>query len=249
MRGRKAYPYSFGADGVDHRLRNLEQEAHSILDGTAVRIGAVIAAVAQKLVDEVAVGRVNLGPSKPAAIALRAADAYACTYVGISSSVSARGIAYGTRPAGVNTSPSIVMADAETHFFARWQEARMRGATGVPELRKNAPTGRVDAVRDCAPRHHLFIAVDARPPRPPFPLGSTCVASVMSSPPGARYAWYSAVDAETRPSTSARTRVRGAMTMRFGMSWAPIRAEVTSADTSDIGDPMMVMYLRISTLI
>jgi len=48
------------ADRAGHGLHHLEQETHAVLDGAAVGVAAVVDAVAQELVDEVAVGAVHL---------------------------------------------------------------------------------------------------------------------------------------------------------------------------------------------
>ena len=52
---------NFGSDRIDH----LEQEARAILDAAAVSVGALVGAVAQELIDQIAVGAMHLDAIEP----------------------------------------------------------------------------------------------------------------------------------------------------------------------------------------
>lgn len=58
--GAQADARAVGADGVDHGAGDFEREARAVLDAAAVRVGAHVADVLRELVDQVAVGRVDL---------------------------------------------------------------------------------------------------------------------------------------------------------------------------------------------
>jgi hypothetical protein len=70
---RNAHSSAFGADGGTDGIDDFHQEPTAILDVTAVAVRAFIGLVAQKLIDQIAVGGMHLHAVEPAAEALRAA--------------------------------------------------------------------------------------------------------------------------------------------------------------------------------
>ena len=58
--GRQAHAGALRPGDLGHRLGDLAQQPHAVLDRAAVRVGAVVGAVAQEFVDQVAVRRVDL---------------------------------------------------------------------------------------------------------------------------------------------------------------------------------------------
>ena len=58
--GRQPDADAVGAPDAGHRLDHLDQEARAVLDAAAVVVGALVGAVAQELVEQVAVGAVDL---------------------------------------------------------------------------------------------------------------------------------------------------------------------------------------------
>src|SRR5271167_501206 len=60
--GREPHADAIGAPDVDGSLRDLQEKAHAVLDSAAIAVGAQIAARLQKLLDQVAVGAMDLDP-------------------------------------------------------------------------------------------------------------------------------------------------------------------------------------------
>ena len=71
--GRDAHSDTVAAPHRNQRLHHSKQEAGPIFDATTVGIGALVDAVLQKLIRQVAVTRVSSTPSKPADFARSAA--------------------------------------------------------------------------------------------------------------------------------------------------------------------------------
>ena len=59
LTGDSRMPTRASPPDVDHRLSDLEREADAVLDRAAVGVGALVGAVAQELVDQIAVGGVD----------------------------------------------------------------------------------------------------------------------------------------------------------------------------------------------
>src|SRR5215510_4760869 len=52
---RDAQTRTHGANGSSHRVDDLEQEPHTVLDAASISVGALVGAVAQELIDQIAV--------------------------------------------------------------------------------------------------------------------------------------------------------------------------------------------------
>src|SRR5262249_24043850 len=57
---RDAQTRTHGANGSSHRVDDLEQEPHTVLDAASISVGALVGAVAQKLVDQISVRAMHL---------------------------------------------------------------------------------------------------------------------------------------------------------------------------------------------
>jgi hypothetical protein len=62
--GREAYAHPRHTPDAGYRFGNLQQKADAVLERPAVGIGAPVRSAAQELVEQVAVGGVNLDPAK-----------------------------------------------------------------------------------------------------------------------------------------------------------------------------------------
>ena len=103
------------ADGGSDRVDHFEQEARAVLDAAAVSVGALVGAVAQELIDQIAIGAVHLDAVEPCGDrVLRGACAYWLTMPGISASSNARGFGIGSKPLAVKACPLGWSADGAT---------------------------------------------------------------------------------------------------------------------------------------
>jgi hypothetical protein len=58
--GRQPHADAVGAPDLDHGLRHFHQEARAVLDRAAILVGAQVGVRLQELLDQIAVGAVNL---------------------------------------------------------------------------------------------------------------------------------------------------------------------------------------------
>jgi hypothetical protein len=70
--GRQPHADAVGAPFADHRFGRFGEKAHAVRNAVAVTIGSAVGAVAQKLVDEIAIGAVQFDAVEAGVQALRA---------------------------------------------------------------------------------------------------------------------------------------------------------------------------------
>ena len=145
------------ADGVD----NLYQEPTAILDAAAVAVRAFVGLIAQELIDQIAVGGVDLHAVKPGrhgvsrrlSILLDDAGNFGCferaRRGGRLKAFCREGLSLGPYGGG-----------RDRRAAARL-EGRVRDPPNVPELEHDAPPGDVDRFRHAFPTFDLLGAVDS----------------------------------------------------------------------------------------
>ena len=158
---RQAHADAAAAPHLAHRLEHLEQQAGAVLARAAVGAAALVAAVTQELVEQVAVGAVHLH-------AVEAGGA---------------GVLGGAREAGDDGRQLVVVQlarhhvgllalgrvhlvagdreRARRHRLAAVVEQRVAGAAAVPDLQHDAPAGGMHRVGDLLPAGDLGLGVDA----------------------------------------------------------------------------------------
>src|SRR5262245_24961623 len=57
---RDAQARTLGANGSSHRVDDLEQEPHAVLDAASISVGALVGAVAQELIDQISIRAMHL---------------------------------------------------------------------------------------------------------------------------------------------------------------------------------------------
>ena len=149
------------APDLDRRVDDLQQQPHAVLDRAAVGVGALIAAVLQELVDQVAVGRVDLhaveagAPGVLGALAVGGDDAGQLVqgqrtrrHVGALRAHQAD-LAGRRDRAGRDRKPAL-------------EKDRVGDAADMPELRDDAPAGGMHRLGHAAPALDLRLAPQPR---------------------------------------------------------------------------------------
>ena len=150
------------ADLARHRLRHLIQKARAVFDAAAVFILAPVAGVLEKLIDQVAVGTVDLhavesgvhGVARGAAIVLddrgNLVEAQRPGLGDVSESAFDEGLGVGTD------------RGRRHRHLALGQQAQVRDAAHVPQLEHHASAGGMHCVRDLAPAGDLLRRMNSR---------------------------------------------------------------------------------------
>ena len=159
---RQPHARAAAANGTSHRLRHFQQQPAAVGDAAAVSVAAVVDAVAQELVDQVAVGGVDLDAVETGrdgiARSLRIVGHHACDFFA------------GQRArwrAGCKTARDIGLAvgrpgGAAHRRLAIGQQRHVRDAAHVPQLHHDAAALGVHVIGDAAPAGDLPGTVDAR---------------------------------------------------------------------------------------
>ncbi|MNS79694.1 hypothetical protein D3C72_1133550 [compost metagenome] len=164
--GRQADAGLAAADGVDHGARGLEQQARAVLDGAAVVVGALVAAVFQELVEQVAVGAVQLH-----AVEARGLDGVACGRgIGVDDA-GQLGRVERARLRGFDKSQHAVLDEhglglggdgrGRDGLAATGLQFGVRDAAHVPQLHDDLAALGVHGVGHALPAFELFGAVEA----------------------------------------------------------------------------------------
>ena len=160
--GAQTHPGTAGTDLVAHRPEHFQQQAGTVGNAAAVRTAAVVDAVAQKLLEQIGVGGVNLDTVETG---LDGA-AGSVTVVGhhCGELVVAQGAGGGNRyeaVAGVGLGVGDPVGGGHGRRSVGQQRA-MGNAAHVPELDDDASAGSVHRVGDRTPGGDLLRRVDAR---------------------------------------------------------------------------------------
>ncbi len=234
--GRKADANALAAaPDLGYGFRYLDDDAGAVLEGAAVAVGTQVGFVGEELLQQIAVGGMNLDAVEAGVLGeLRAACAYSPTMRGISSVSSARGVTSGLKPSLVKACPVGKTALGATGSGAARLKIGMRDAAHVPELQENVPALLVHGVGGEPPG--LDVAVRENPRRQDIALGFLAdVGGFRNDEPGrsalARSRWPAA-----RRRCLRRRRASGSavpLTMRLvrvsGPSWTGPNRSVVSA--------------------
>jgi hypothetical protein len=99
--------------------QHLEQQPRAVLDAAAVVVGALVGAVRQELVEQIAVGAVHLDAVEAGGRRFSAARRNSARCPGISPAASARGAGIGFRPSAVKVcTPRGAIAEGATGGLA-----------------------------------------------------------------------------------------------------------------------------------
>ena len=162
--GQRRQPHAdtVGAPDAGHRRHHLQREAGPVLDGAAVGIGAVVGAVAQELLQQVAVGGMHfhaveagrLGTQRGLAIVLDQPRDL----------VGAQGARHGRRLEAVlgEDAAAGLQGRRRDRRGAAFLQAGVRHAAHMPQLQHDLAAGGVHGVGHVAPRGHVVVGVDAR---------------------------------------------------------------------------------------
>lgn len=131
---RQAHAGALGADFIGNRLHHLGKQAGAVFDIATVGVGALVGAVAQELVQQIAVGRMHFHAVEAGIDRVARRDAVVLDQAGISSNASARGSDTSSNPFGVKVLPSARMALGATGTSpgaAHWCARRGQRATAA----------------------------------------------------------------------------------------------------------------------
>ena len=158
---RQAHAHAVAADGGGHGSQHFKQEARAVLQRAAVAVGAVVRAVAQELVDEVAVGCVHFHAIKACGDGVFGAlhegfDDAGDFRLGEHMRGHMRHFASG----GVDV--ALDGCGGGRHGGRAAVDGRVRSAARVPDLHVDAPALGVHGGGDLLPGGHLLWRVDTR---------------------------------------------------------------------------------------
>ncbi len=160
--GRDAQADAVGAEHFDGGIHHLKQQARAVFQRTAVLIGAIADAVAQELVEQIAVGAVHLHRIEAGIAGILGGGAEQLDDAGqLADFETARRRVVVLALQGLD----LAVADRLVGGRHRLQaviEQGVRGAARMPDLQGDAAAGGVHRVGDFLPAHHLLRAVDAR---------------------------------------------------------------------------------------
>ena len=166
-------PHADARRAEDRRVRvdDLEQEAHAVLDrvetDAAPRVGARVEAAGEELVDEVRVGRMDFDAVESGGLGARRG-------VGVVGDDARQFVrlerARHARLDALAAAVRVAHADIALRLDGHARDGRlavrlvrdMAHAADMPELEKDAPARRMDAIGDELPARDLFVGVDAR---------------------------------------------------------------------------------------
>jgi len=161
--------HPLGPDGVGHGLHHVKQQAGAVLDGAAIRIGALVAATPQELVEQVAVGRMHFDAIKP-----RGHCPVAGLPVGLHNAWHlVQSECPWHRCVDEAAHPLAVLFDVNEGFGLRLEgrgrdgrctarlQAVVRYTTHMPQLHHDAPASGMHGVGHGFPGLHLFVAVQS----------------------------------------------------------------------------------------
>ncbi len=161
MPGRDAHADPVCADGIGHGVDDLDREAGTVLRGSAVGVVAVVGRRVQELVQQVAVGRVDLDSVHPCrdgiARGLHVLADEAGDFAGLQG--TRRDVWFG--PLHGHHLPR----SGDGTGCDRFQSVlvvRMRDPARVHKLRDDIPTSGVNGVGDQPPARDLFVGVEPR---------------------------------------------------------------------------------------
>lgn len=158
----RARATNFGHDALHHLL----QKAGAVFDRAAMRVCAVVAAAAQKLVDQIAIGRVHLHTVKPGGDGIGRSAAVVLHDARQFGRVERTRRGHGQK---------LGLAVDQQHGFGlccegRWRHRRcatrlqagVRHTAHMPQLHHDLAAFGVHRIGHLLPRSHLFGAPDAR---------------------------------------------------------------------------------------
>ena len=159
---RQAYAHALGthhtADGID----DFQQQARAIRDRTAIGATALVAAVAQELVQQVAIRAMHFDTIKARCLGVDGSRAEGCDDGGqlfIAQLARHHMRHLATRCVDLKAANG---NRAGRHGSSPVVEGRMTGATAMPDLQVDATTLGMHGIRDELPTGHLSRIVDAR---------------------------------------------------------------------------------------
>mmetsp|Transcript_8584 Transcript_8584/g.24840 ORF Transcript_8584/g.24840 Transcript_8584/m.24840 type:complete len:556 (-) Transcript_8584:176-1843(-) len=165
--GAQAHAYAVGVPDGEDGVENLVQEAHAVLHGTAVRIGALVRAGLQERVEQVAVGRVHLDAVEASLLRERGRAPVvlddSCDLVdGQCAGLLVRllGAVSGVHTVGAK----VGAVDGDSgwrHDLLAAEEGAVRRAAHVPHLVHDPAAIGVHGVVDALPALHLLARVEA----------------------------------------------------------------------------------------
>ena len=159
--GRKPDAHPVGSPDVDRGLRHFQKEPRAVLDRAAVGVGALIAPVAQELVEKVPVGPVDLDAVKAGVQRVFGPGAVLGDDAG-----NFREIQRARRDKRFLTLRRLHLAFGRDRRrgdrkVAVRLEKRMRNAPDMPELQENPGAGAMHGLHHRLPALHLIGRVDA----------------------------------------------------------------------------------------
>ena len=154
-----------GGPRADDGVGDLEHQPGAVLQRPSVGVGALVGVRGEELVQEVAVGAVDLHQVEPgvAGVAGRAAVVLQQPRHLLEPQRPRGGAGHAGRPAvlAAHGGPVAVGHGARRHRQLAVEERLVRDAADVPELCGHQPARGVDGVGDPAPARDLLVAVDA----------------------------------------------------------------------------------------
>src|SRR5258706_11073637 len=184
--GRQPYADAVGAPHLDRGLGDLDQKSHTVLDRAAILIGAQIGVRLQELLDQIAIGAMDLDTIE--AGLKRIARGLP---VGIDHAGDLAGLERMRRLIGHGLSVSRHRLQVSRSRPRRWRDRQhaaglergVRNASDMPELEKNHAALGMNGLDDLAPAPDLMLRIDAGNTGLPKPVAMTGEASAMISPP------------------------------------------------------------------
>ena len=148
--GRNSHADTIGWHNRRHGSNNLLQKTAAILNAAAIRVAALVRFGLQKLVNQVAIGRVNLNAVKSSCHAQRCSGLVVCDNAGDFAFFESAGCLVGDGSDG-GVGSAIDGDCGGGHGKNAGVEAAVRRAPHVPQLQEDFPAFGVDGVGDFLP--------------------------------------------------------------------------------------------------